>query len=366
MLTLSLPDIGKFVYPRSRFAGMDNLQRVTEINRKDFRDYVDRTPFNLENQHRLVGLLQMLSIDPDWELDYVVKYTRFRANSLCTTFKITSINHIGETTVDGFYRENVQEHWVLIDNTKTYAYNDDLRVEKLKPVIPLFSTVLERGYKHTVEKPVIKGQFKDCAIIGIDLVELALGWWLYMNQDRMTNTGIHAYVCQYPLVTATLIHNQLTVTNILYEFFVKEEPLKILLSTNNVVFNTLGEEKLLKEYLVFLIDALTDRRLIDVGNLITQIGSVYREPFFNYVDPGQNNVFSQTVWAWEPQVLKLYAIYLAIGNRMGYKASDINVPINRCIDTMINRYRSVPGNSFRQVLIDLAKEVKELNIVNFN
>jgi hypothetical protein len=346
---------------------MGNLLRVTEFNRRAFRTYVDRTPFNLENQHILVGLLQQLSIDPDWDLDYVVKYTRFRANSLCSTFKITSINRIGDPITNGFYRDNTREHWVLLDNTKEYSEELGFSMELLRPVVPLFSTVLERGYKHNEHRSrLINDKIDDVAIIGLDLVELAIGWWLYMKEERDADNGIHAYVSKHPMVSAQLIHNQLAVVNILYEFFVKEQDLNTLISTSTVTFTTLSEEKLFKEYILFLIDSFTStgRRLVDLGHMIAQIPSLYDTMYFSYVSSGQNAVFSQTVWAMEPQVLKLCAIYLSIANRMKYRASDINVAINRCIPAMMGRYRNVPGKHFREILMELALEVKSLNTIN--
>lgn len=367
MLTVQLPDPSTYAYARSKFPDMGNLLRQTEFNRRDFREYVDRNVFNLENQHILVGLLQMLSIDPEWSLEEVVGNTRFRANSLCTTFKITSINHIGAALTNGFYRENVREHWGLLDNTKVYD-EAAISLDTMRAVVPLYSTVLKRGYKHSILHSSLTTDNKgvtDIALIGLDLVELAVGWWLYMKENREVNTGISAYVCQYPLVQAQFIHNQLTVTNILYEFFVKERPLEELLQTDTVSFTTVGEEKLLKKYLLFIINWMTGRRMTDLGHMISMIGSVYQVPYFNYVPAGKNALFHQTSWFHEPQVLKLYAIYLSVANRLKYKASDINVEVDRVSRAIISNFSRIPETYCREAIIALADEVVLLNNQNY-
>jgi hypothetical protein len=352
-------------YPRSNFGDLGNLLRVTEFNRRDYRAYVDRTPFHLEDQHKLVGILRHLAIDPEWSLQEVVDNTRFRANSLCTIYHITSINRIGNAEPDGFYRRNVREHWVLLDSFQTFDV-DKLKLEDLRSVIPLYSTVLDRGYKHTVEKkPGANNVITDVAIIGLDLVALAVGWWMFMREKREVSTGIASYVCQYPLYQATFYQNQLSVINVLYEFFVKEKDLNDLIITESVTFTTLNEEKLFKQYMFFLIDVLTGRRLQDVSMMLKQIDSLYRGyPYTNYIDPHDQALFAQTGWAFEPGMLKVCAIYLSIANRMKYKCPDINVEFDRLYRQIANRQKNIPEAYFREHLGNLLEEVKVLNDLN--
>jgi len=352
-------------YPRSNFGDMGNLHRVTEFNRKDYRAYVDRASFHLEDQHTLVGLLRHLAVDPEWSLQEVVDNTRFRANSLCTVYRITSINRIGFAEPNGLYRRNVREHWVLLDGPTDYN-EATLKLDDLRAVIPLYSTVLDRGYKHTVEKnQTIRNDITDVAIIGLDMVALAVGWWLFMREKREANTGIASYVCLYPLYHATLYQNQLSVINILYEFFVKEQDLNDLIKTETVKFTTLNEEKLFRKYMLFLIDTLTDRRLQDVWMMLKQIDSLYRVSYTNYVDPHDQALYAQTAWAFEPAMLKVSAIYLSIGNRMKYKCTDINVDFDRLYRQIAYRQKNIPEVFFRKHLGDLLEEVKILNDINF-
>jgi len=364
IFTYPVEDINR-KYPRSNFTDLGNLLRVTEFNRRDYRAYVDRTPFHIEDQHKLVGILRHLTIDPEWSLQEVVDNTRFRANSLCTVYHITSINRIGFAESDGFYRRNVREHWVLLDNFNNYDV-EKLKLEDLRSVIPLYSTILDRGYKHTVEKSErFNNVITDVAIIGLDMVALAVGWWMFMREKRETSNGPAAYVCQYPLYHATLYQNQLSVINILYEFFVKEKDLNDLIKIETVKFTTLNEEKLFKQYMFFLIDTFTGRRLQSVEMMLKQIDSLYRGyPYTNYIDPHDQALYAQTAWAFEPGMLKVSAIYLSIANRMKYKCPDVNVEFERLHRQIANRQKNIPEVFFKDHLGELLNEVKMLNDLN--
>lgn len=363
MLTLTLPDDDQTHYPRSNFIGMDNLLRITELNRRDFREVVTRDIFVLEDEHVLVGLLRMMTIDPEWSLEQVVAQARFRANSLCSLFKITCINRVGEPIENGFYRNGTVEQWTLIDNNKRYV-EGVVDLDTMRPVVPLYSTVTKRGYKHSILQPVLKQKGPDFAIMGIDPVELAVGWWRYMQYTTGKNEGISAYLCQHPLFVAQLMHNQLSLINIMYEFLTKEKSFDQIVETDVVSFTTMNEEKLLKEYLTHILNDMTGPRLKSFNHLISKFGSVYRRSQFNYYTGGRMQLFNQSRWSWEPAALKLLVIYLSVANRMGYRASDVNTNILRATHSMRGNYGRITDSFSRKHILELLAEVEILNKEN--
>lgn len=364
MLTLSLPSPSQFVYPKVNYGGLANLRRQTEFNRKAFKEYVLDNVFNLENESLLVGLLQQLSIDPTWDLEYVVQYTRFRAYSLCTMFKITSLSHVGQAIDMGFYREATHEHWCLIEDDRTYN-EATFDFATSYPIVPLYTTRTDHGYRHSVikrwENP---NPPKHLAIIGLNLVELAVGWWKCMRDPQHKDTGIHGYLCYYGLVNAQLIHNQMALFNVLHDHIVDGKTLDELIATDDVTFVTVSERKLLKEYVEFLTEQLTHNRLMDLSHLMAQIQSIYKQPYFNYVRAGKAALFSQTCWIWELQIMKLYSLYLTIANQKGYKAADINTVINRSHAGRFNNYQRIPEKFFRNHFEGMADKVFALNKIN--
>lgn len=364
MRTLSFPKPSNTVYPTLRFADLANMRRQTEFNRNAFEEWTRRQPFNVENDHLLVGLLQQLSINADWDLEYVVGYTRFRAYSLCTLFKITSLHQVGNAHTNGFYKNNVREHWCLIENDKTYS-EDTVHLNDLRPVIPLCSSVTQHGYSHYMTRPDhTSNNIGALAVMGIDLVELAVGWWLYQRLNRERDTGPGAYIAQYPFVKAQLIHNQSTVLNILYDHVVHKVPLATLVAFDKVTFTTVSEERLFIKYLEFLIGYYKSHRLQNFEHFLKMVESIYTEPFFNYVRAGRAALFSQTMWIWEPPILKLYSLYLTLCNEQKIKAGDINTAIEITHGTRIQNFRRVPESYFKGWFMELSDEVFELNKEN--
>ena len=363
MLTLSFPKPSTAVYPRLRFAELNNMRRQTEFNRKAFTDHVRAQPYNTENEHVLVGLLQQLSINAEWDLQYVVSYAKFQAYSLCTMFKITSLHRVGQALTNGFYRENVREHWCLIENTKTYT--DTVTLEDLRPVIPLTSTVTKHSYCHPLDRSTqVSTPINNLAVIGVDIVELAVGWWLYQRLQRDRDTGVHAYVAQYPLYYAQLIHNQMAILNVLYEHVVHNRPLKDLITTDSTVFTTADEGKKLTEYVQFLVKFYAGRRIENFEHFLSMVDSIYAAPFYNYVRAGKNALFSQTAWVWEPALMKLYSIYLTFCNAGHYSAEDVVSVVIRSHRRRVENFQRVSETHFKGWFIELADEVNALAMAN--
>lgn len=363
MLTLSLPSPTSFAYPKYQFGQLSSLRRQTEFNRKGFRDYVLANAFNLENEHMLVGLLQQLSIDPSWDVDYVKQYTMFRSYSLCTLFEITSLGRIGSSTDDGFYRENTSEQWCLIEDDQDYSKGFDPTTST--PIVPLYTTRTGHSYKHPLLRMnVATNPPKHLAIVGINLVELAVGWWHYMQDPVNDGTGISSYLAKYPLMNAQLTHNQLSTFNVLYEHIVNGRALKELVHTDQVTFITSNERKLLLEYFEFLVSRLTSNRLTDIGHLMAQLVSIYNHPYSPFVRAGKAGLFAQTSWVWEPAVMKLYSLYLTLAIKGGYQAGDIATAIKRSHNVRVNNYQRIPEKYWREHFIAMANQVNDLNKIN--
>jgi len=362
MHTLSFPQETKTVYPGSNFLDMGNLLRVTQINADDFKENVSTNIFVLEDQHILSQLLYHLAVDPDWTMEEVLVQTRYRANALASLFNITSSNRPGKAFYGGFYRDGCIEHWTLIDNEKAYT---NVHLDSINPLVPLYSTSMMRGYKHPALRSSVKPSSPtEFAIIGIDIVELALGWWVYMNSPEWGYGTRESFLCKYVLGKAVFTQNQLSIINMLYSFFVFDEPMNNIVRTYNVSFTTVSETKLIKKLLGHIIDDMTSVRLKNMEHFMSKIKSVYREPHFNYLRGGKQRLFTQARWTWEPGVLKLMVIYLSVCNRMKYRASDVNGPISRAIRQMIKNYSAIPEPFCRDLVVALASEVFRLNTEN--
>jgi len=364
MLTLSYPAPTNANYPRNNFLSIGNLLRVTEFNYADFRKNTDTNVFVLEDEHILIQLLHHLAIDPGWTLEEVVGQCRYRANALASLFKITCANKLGTALYNGFYCEGTLEHWTLIDNVQQYT--SSTLVDNIHPLVPLYSTVTNRGYKHNALRDRTNtSRPANFAIMGIDIVALGVGYWKWMQVPDNLQYGSKAqYCCQYPLVQAQFYHNQLSLVNILYEFFSEDADLKSMVTHDTVSFTTMSEDKLIVEYLGHIVNDLTDRRLAKMEAAMAKIGSIYQKPHFNYLRGGRQRLFTQARWSWEIGPLKMIAIYLSVANRMKYRATDLNTMINRAIKPMISNYSRIPEQFCRELVVALANEVSLLNLQN--
>lgn len=364
MLSLQWPKNGSFNYVRNNYTRLGSLLRATSLNEESFKEYVDSNTFVTSTNSILGGLLRHLAIDPEWDLDYVIGYARLRSYSLATPFKLTSISNQGSVIRNGFYKEGVLERWALIENENHYE-ELGLGIDSLSPLIPLYSTMTNRGYKPFPLRKDTTDDNTSLGILGVDIVELAIGWWLYMRQERLTHTGIEDYLVRHVYVKTQMFSNQLTVINILYEVLINNRSIDEMLETDTVTFMTLNENRYFKEYLEFTIENLTNKRMLDLGQVINSLPSLYQNSYFNFVDSGKSGMMAQSCWIWEPPILKMYAIYLSLGNKMGYKAGDINTVIDRVRRVMPRNLDRINDRVFRGHLKELADKVFELNDLNY-
>jgi len=361
MLTLPFPTPGTYNYPMKSFSGIQNLRRVTRHNQQAFKAYMESNEFILENQFLLVGILQQLAISPEWDLDYVIKYTQFRSYSLATVFKINSMSSSGGPIKVGLYGDGCHELWGLIETEKVYEPTT-LRFEDLRPVVPVYSTLLERGYKTTVERTSTSDKNKDqVALIGLNMVELAIGWWMWMNDPARDGTGITDYLTKHVLYTAQLIHNQSVVLNWLYEFFVKGQSTKGFFDMEQVKWTSLSEKKLVREWFDNRLDFLTSRKLVDIGHLIAAMDSIYPRHFFNYENGGSNRLLVQTSWFWQPACIKWYSVYLALFNSLNYRDTQFKPMLQRIMPFVERSFDKCPStfcrDHFKGISLELSSAI---------
>lgn len=347
------------------YTKLKSLHRATRINRESFEEYIENNTFVGDSDSIPMGLIRSLGIEADWDLDYLVSYVRLRSYSLATPFKLTSISNQGSLITSGLYKENTKERWVLIDNEREYEL-ESLNIDKLSPIIPLYSTVTKRSYLPTDLKDDKSYQPEQLAIVGIDLVELAIGWWLYLNTYKEHSFGIDKYLTKHVFNRAQLYQNQLAVINILFECLINGGDLNDLINQDErLPFSLVNENRHLEDVLKYTIKALRHKRLVSFNHLLYLIPSIYSENFDNQIRGDKSSELAQSSWIWEPPILKLFAIYLKVSTQGGYKASDINTLIDRVRRVMPRNLNRINDKYFRTHIQELAELVFELNDENY-
>lgn len=361
MLTLPFPTPGSFNYPMKSFSGLKNLRRVTRHNMRAFQAYMIQNEFVLENQFLLVGILQQLAIKSEWDLDQVVAHTQFHSYSLATVFKINSMSGSGGLIKHGLYGDGCNELWGLIEHERVYD-PVTLSLNGLRPVVPLYSTLLERGYKTTVERTTTSDRLKEeVALVGLNMVELAIGWWLWQKDPSKVGSDITDYLTKYVLPTAQIIHNQSVVLNWLYEFFVKGGTTEGLFNMEQVKFTTLNEKKLVREWFDNRLDFLTSRRLVDIGHLVAAVDGLYPGNYFNYENGGHNRLLVQTAWFWQPACIKWFSVYTSLFNHMNYRDAQFKPMLQRIMPDVTRGFDKCPStfcrDHFKGISLELSSAI---------
>lgn len=373
MSYLRIPNPYVSNYPLRTYTALDNLRRITEFNRSQMNDWILRTGYNLNNSHPLVNVLQLLGVDSSWSLDEVVSIVRYKTNSVCSLCNITNINRNAKALTNVFYQDT-QEVLFSVYNDREYV-EENFLLSDLTPIIPTYINDSFVDYNASIERSSepyrSKGKF---AFIGIDVLELALGWWWYMKHHTGQGTGIHAYLVNHPLRKAALIHHELNIVNALYEFTFNDKPFAESVDMVDTSFFKLDEEPELRKYLLFLHTTFTQKRITHIDQLLKQIFPIYEGSNLSpYSLIGTNkgmikrlDNFNNVRWVLDAMTLKVVKLYLHYANLGFYKAGDINTLVATQSDKMIKRYTQLNDKEVQDHLRTLVKEVDALNRLNMN
>lgn len=356
-------------YPSNNFPSLQNLLNITERNVTELNKYLDRTNFVHDTSNDIPSLIiRSLGIEADWELDYLIDYTKMRTSSIASTLGLVSMTSSGRLVSGGssYYGPNSREYWCVIEQDS--LVNEVLSLDTLVPVIPLYSTSLEHSYTPKAHMKVSnKNTDNQFAVIGVDFVKLAICWWLYLKEEE---GSLGVFLNKFIYKQTVLVSNQLTIINTLYEVLVLEKDLKSVLSKlPNHNFTLYNYDRLYKELLEFTIYNLNRNKLQNFGHLINIIPNIYAKEvvdYTNYVEGGLMSILTQSSWVWQLPLIKLYSIYLKIANTLGYRAGDITSTVNLTKVNLIRNYNKISNAEFKIHVKEITETLLVLNKDNLN
>lgn len=346
-------------FSRYNYPLMSNLLRVDTMNKDKMFEYIDRTPYVLSNQNILVGLLQNLAIDPEWERDFVISYIQLRSKSLFSAFSIGSNSNLGKPHPNTIYHAQCTEYYVGVSRDfESYAVGNDLPA-----LIPLFNTISVYSYAPLAERVnrVHVDHKNDIAVIGIDLVAYGLGWWEYMNTERNGGKGIHSYAAGKPLTDYRLADNHMGVFNAVYERIVHDEPYSNLLLSEPTTFTILQMSSYIEDYLEGMIRYLKSNALESHRDLIGLLNNRFLNLYNSlmggqYKESADNNI----AWCFELSAIQLLSIYMFLVDMLGYKANGMKAKILERVEIILNRYNRIPSEPIKKLAIARLKELEKL------
>lgn len=345
---------------------MGNINRISQYNiDKQFR-FILSMPYNQENQNVLVGLLQNLSIDPEWELDYVVAYSRLRSGSLCSAFNVNSQSKNATATKNVVYYNGCDETLCLLETDK--VYDPAVTYSDLKPLVPLYTSFALYTYNPPVERYKqeqlnLKDQY---AILGLNIVELAIGWWLFMKDPAFEGLGIHAYIAKVVTPRFGILSNELSLFNGVCDYYVNQSNSTDLLLTESVVFNTMSYMDGISKYVSYMIDALKNAPLKShlhlypyfEGRLIPHLSFLFN------TDVYKGKYYENVIWCLEASAIKYLSLYFAIINDQGKKSDGERSMCLQTIPLITNRYNHIKNVALREHLLKQLDQLFNLAKIN--
>lgn len=327
--------------PVSRYPLINNIKRISDYNYGKMFNYINALTLNVKNQHPLVGLLQNLSIDPAWTKDYVIAYTTLRSRSLCSAFGIASQNNSNITPDHIALHRGSKEYLVLLENNYL-NYADTLTFKDLNPLVPLFDNITDYSYltggsRGTITDDTYKGTV---VVMGVNMVDLALGWWLCMQSEDTKDYGIHRYIGGIVLPKFQVMHNNYALFNTLYEHIVNRKGYGDMLQSESVDFNTMAiRNDLIKlmEFTVIQLKSYTWRSHKQLYSNLKTIMFMDPDVMFD-ADLYKGKDHENIVWAFELLHIKYLILYFTIINDLSIEGDSVRGWAEQTTKLVANRF----------------------------
>jgi len=348
--------------PAMRYPQISNVLRNNSYNVKQMWKRIGEKNLTLFNQNVLVGLLQTLSIDPDWTLEYVAAYAKLRSRSLCSAFEIISPHNRQGIHKDTLFYGGCTECFCLLENNRDITEVDAM---SLRELVPIYSTINTWSYNPSAERER-KSQFdysKDFAMIGVNIVELAVGWWLYMKDPANDGHGIHHYLATIVTPKFGILHNELAYFNSLYQHIVNRVGYSELLEGEGLDFNIVKIRNDLLDMLTFQVKSMKssswDTSLLLMSYLSTELTPNLKGLFDanSYALEYNPNV----IWGFELNAVKFYQIYLTLCNELSYTPSSIAGTLKQHAPLVASRWKLIEDPAFKAHALE---QLNKLNLMN--
>jgi|AGFS01.1.fsa_nt_gi hypothetical protein len=345
-----------------RYPLINDIVRNNNYNVRQMWKRIGEKNLNLFNQNMLVGLLQTLAVDPTWTLEYVMTYAKFRSRSLCSAFKIISNSNREGVHKDTLFYGGCTECFCLLEKTRDLS---KLELMELNPLVPIYSTLTNWTYNPSAERERVQ-QFdysNDFAYIGINIVELAVGWWKYMNDPRYDGHGIHHYLANIVTPKFGLQHNQLAYFNALHAHIVNRVGYSELLEGEGLDFNIVGVRKGLTAMLTYQVKSMKASTWKTHQLLQNYLETELTPELVGFFNAQQYdlNYNPNVIWGFELNAVKYYQIYFALCNELSYTPNSIAGTLKRFAPLVENRWKQIDDVDFRKHAIAMLKQLDLMN-----
>lgn len=305
----------------SSYTQMSNLKRIASYNHDYLKGWLKYNNRFYKNQKVVVQLLANLGIDPEWSLDFLVEYVELKKESIASVLNVVGIYQSGKTTHNTIYSPDYTELFVLLPQKNSVLDYIEEDESLILPIIPLFSNETMLDYVGPVlEGPAVKPSNDKLAVIGIDLMSLAINYWRFLRGNPTSNTGPHHWLAGIPLLNARIAAHRVAMLEVLYNSVLSEIKPSSIQQNDLAPVNDLTLQ--LDKYLDFTYQNLMKFGLYDEQDFLNKFvmwDSLTVDPLT--LKGGKYLSYSSTQWVWNLPAMKIITIVNTV-NRITGRTSD--------------------------------------------
>lgn len=208
-------------YGTREYTGLVNLERILSRNEDRFFDYLNQGNRTLPNQNPLVKFLQSLSVNVEWDRDYLINQIHTRAKSIASLMDITSLYNKGKNHINSLYPESNHHTLLVLPFGDASPAQIDAcfskNLDELVPLYPIYTTdTLQRwDIMDLLDTRQLQAPGSIFTIINIDVYALVIGYWRWLKRGVDWGNSPHGYLANFPLANCYLYHNELVNFNYL-------------------------------------------------------------------------------------------------------------------------------------------------------
>lgn len=331
------------------YSSLNNLRRIMDRNNSRFVDYLNLGNRVIENQNPLVELLQLFSVNVEWDRDYLINVIKQNVQHYASTLEFTCLYNKGKDHIKSVYPE-LDHHTLLavpfgIPTPEQMDGYFSTPLTELVCFYPIYSTdyIQRWDIMEMIDTQQRKSGKDIFTIVQVDAFALVIGYWRWLKSGREVGNSPHAYLASYPLMNCYLYHNELINYN-----YLNGQQEKIDVKKGYWT---------LEPYFVELTQYTEYKHKKLLGTVLKSFTHFYKwnRPTNPHVDPSKfvfpqnykSNLFVQMSWCWTLAALGMVKPYLKYANFVGSVdgaiSNDLNIYFTRVmLQSQLNQIKSDP------------------------
>lgn len=363
---------GNTVYAAGKYSLLGQLRFHSKANMKSMTERSLSNNFLVPNQHILVNLLRLLTINTEWDEERLWTHLENNADRLASLLNFTCIHNNGKTQENVFYKDGFEEHLVILPPQYTFKEMMKQPLYSLCPIIPFCTNTTHYGFVPVPDRKEIPGHARGgFGVLGIDIVQLGIGYYRYLKDldEKGITLGYdpQAYLNKFPFINATAIHNDLAIMVAVCHKLCSGSRIADMLELDSSKFTILDTRKDILKYAEWIYGELTIRQLTDASHVMSLFETVYprgnahRLPVF-----GEYIHFKRISWVYQLAVVLPMTILLKANTVNGYKTGSVNDTVTKWVIYMRRTVEDfAPKGMFKNHVVNLIDRLDEANKENY-